>query len=111
MSQDINGVREVELLLPLISLVQQLLRPSVLAVKSRRLAQSITAMDTAELGKCGGSVAGVTNPLWWTGLWSTMPARGAPTGASERVPPACEYSGSADWLWRPTVRTGPPTDS
>ena len=63
---DINGVREIELLLPLLSLIQQLIRPPLLAVKSRHLVQSI---QTFELAGAGPDVVGVADTRWWGRLW------------------------------------------
>ena len=45
---DINGVRELEALTPLLALLQRTIRPSLLLVKSRKLHESATGWVAAE---------------------------------------------------------------
>eukprot|EP01052_Picozoa_sp_SAG31_P022949 SAG31_NODE_1855_length_7064_cov_49.836324_4_plen_368_part_00 len=105
---DINGVREIELLLPVMSLVQQLLQPSLFVVKSRHLVHSILPTEVqANFPGDGGTVDDVTtmpqtavglgDPRWWQRMWQTISIDQSRT-MEERVPPPVEYS--FRWQWR-----------
>lgn len=48
---DINGVRELEALTPLLALLQRTISPSLLLVKSRKLHESATGWAAAEAGR------------------------------------------------------------